>query len=484
MALSLTTDDLPDLPLLLGEARSDGTGEIATHRYAATGEATGQVRLASSAQVDVAVAAARAAVPRWRAEEPAARRDLLLKASDLLMERVQRLAYLTTIDTGLTRTAARGSVMAAAEWLRYYAGWVDKLGGQVIPTADDALDYVRYEPYGVIGVIVPWNGPVASAGMVLAPALAAGNCVVLKPSELTPYAMAEFAQLFLDAGFHPGVVNVVTGGRETGEALVRHPGIDKIHFTGSGAVAVEVLAASAPNLKPACLELGGKSANLVFQDADLDLAAQTVVRALTRQSGQSCVAGTRVIAHEAIADELASRAARLVGQLRIGDPMSEDTVIGPVVTSTACQRILTCIENAVADGAKISTGGCKVGGALSLGYFISPTILTDVDNASRIAQEETFGPVISVISFHDDDEAISLANATQFGLAAYIHTQNLSKAHRAAGRLDAGTVWINEAQPILPGTPFGGTKQSGFGRIGGREGFDEFVRPKNVWVRL
>ncbi len=479
----IDTANLPRQALLIGKHRLVGSGEAAVHRYAATGESTGEVHLANAHDVDAAVAAARGALPVWRAMEPAARRQVLLRVAALLHERIERLAYLSTVDTGLTLGTVRGAIAAAAQWLSYYAGWIDKAEGRLIPTGGDSLDYVRYEPYGVIGIIVPSNSPIS--GMILGPVLAAGNCAVMKPSELTPYAMAEYGQIFLDAGMPPGVVNVVPGGVAAGDTLVRHPGVDKIHFTGSGVVGAKVSSIAASLLKPACLELGGKSANIVFADADLDVAADVAMRALVRQSGQSCVAGTRIIVHDSVADDLLARTISRTRTQKIGDPMDSATVVGPVMTQTACARICGIIEqaNQQAHG-RLALGGQRLGAEFAGGYFISPTIFADVRNDSPLAQEEIFGPVISFIRFTDDDEAVALANASKFGLAAYIQTSNLRTAHRAAAQIEAGNVWINGTQGILAAGPFGGTKQSGYGRLGGVDGLREFSRAKNVWIAL
>jgi acyl-CoA reductase-like NAD-dependent aldehyde dehydrogenase len=482
---SVDISSLPHSNLLIGNERLSGSGELKTHFYAADGKPTGDVHLAGVDDVDAAVHAARMAMPAWRSMDPEARRQIILQAAQLLLERADRLAELATVDCGLTRASMHASVAVAAEWLTYYAGWIDKLGGQVVPTSSNAFDYVRLEPYGVIGVIIPWNGPISAAGMIIGPALAAGNCIVLKPSELTPYVVAEMAQTLTDAGLPAGVVNVVPGGAETGQALVRHPGIDKVHFTGSGKVAIKVLESAAALLKPCSLELGGKSANLVFADADLGIAADVTIRALVRQAGQSCVAGTRILVHESIADELLNRSVQLLSAIRVGDPMMESNEIGPVISFDACSRITGIIEHATTSGmGTLAFGGHRIEGELSGGYFIAPTIFADVDSTSPLAQEETFGPVISFIRFHDDDEAIAIANATDFGLAAYIQTTNLSRAHRVAQELDAGIVWVNGTRGIPAGGPFGGTKSSGFGRLGGEAGLLEFLQTKNVWIGL
>jgi aldehyde dehydrogenase (NAD+) len=469
--------------LLIGNERREGAGDLVTRYYAGTGAALRDVRMAAPSDLDAAVECARAALPQWRALAPSVRRDIMLKAASILISRAGRLAELAAVDSGLPVQTVGWFIKHAAEWLTYYAGWVDKAAGGIVPTDPGAFDYVRHEPYGVIGVISPSNSSISA--MILAPLLAAGNCAVFKPSEFTSSLTAEYLQVFLDAGIPPGVVNCVPGGADIGEALVRHAGIDKIHFTGSCAVGAKVSALAASLLKPAALELGGKSANIVFADADVDTAASIAMRALVRQSGQSCVAGTRVLVHESIADAVLLRTIELTRSQKVGDPLSPDTAVGPVVSAAACQRIMGIIEQARDHQyGCVVLGGDRLGGALSGGYFISPTIFTDVDNANPLAQEETFGPVISFITFRSDEDAILLANASNFGLAAYIQTADLRRAHRISAQLDVGTIWINGAVGIIPGGPFGGVKASGYGRVGGLEGMREFSRPKNVWIGL
>ncbi len=469
--------------VLIGSQRLQGSGELISRHYAGTGQLLHDVRMASVADVDAAIECAHAAFPQWRALAPAARRDLMLRSARLLTERADRLGRIAAMDAGLVAQSVRGFVHHAAEWLTYYAGWVDKDMGTTVPVGEDAMDYVRNEPYGVIGVISPSNSSVSA--MILAPLLAAGNCAVVKPSEFTSNVTAEFLQVFLDAGMPAGVVNCVPGGAAVGEALVRHPKVAKVHFTGSCAVGVRVAALAGSLFKPVALELGGKSGNIIFPDADLGLAADLAMRALVRQSGQSCVAGTRVLVHESIADEVLERTVARTRAQKIGDPLSPDTAVGPIVSAVARDRIMGVIDLArSSESGRLALGGERLSGELAGGYFVAPTIFADVDNASPLAQEETFGPVISFLRFRTDDEAIALANASEFGLAAYIQTADLRRAHRTAAQLDVGTIWVNGAVGILAGGPFGGAKHSGFGRVGGRDGLREFTRPKNIWLGL
>jgi aldehyde dehydrogenase (NAD+) len=485
--LSAPTELLPKPALLIGDRwLTSSTGGQFEHVYAANGEPTGYVPLAGAKEMDEAVSAARRALPAWRKMTGDKRRDLLLAYAALLETHRDRLSHLNVIDNATPLALAQYMPAKAIDLFRYNAGWADKIGGDVIPTwPAPAFDYTRQEPYGVVAIIIPWNGPISAIGMTAAPALAAGNCLVIKPPELAPYAALEMGRLFLEAGFPPGVVNVVPAGPAGGEALCRHPDVDKIHFTGSGFTARKILAAALDHLVPVGLELGGKSANIIFDDADVADAIPHTISAVANLSGQGCVLGTRALVHRAIYDEVIEGVVEAVGAMSIGDPMQLTTRIGPVVSADACARILGTIERARTEGhGRLVLGGDRLSGELADGYFVSPTIFADVDNASPLAQEEIFGPVLSIIGFDDDEEAIRLANATPYGLAAYVHTQNLRRAHTVAAELQAGNVAINGtfANPIS--APFGGVKQSGYGRLGGIDGIREFSRPKNVWMAM
>jgi acyl-CoA reductase-like NAD-dependent aldehyde dehydrogenase len=376
--------------------------------------------------------------------------------------------------------------LGLAEWFTYNAGWADKIGGHVVPFWQaDALDYVLEEPYGVVAVIIPWNGPVTAAGMTLGPALAAGNCVVLKPAELAPYGCLRIGELLLEAGFPPGVVNVVPGGPAAGEALVAHPGVDKVHFTGSRATARLVMAAAARNTTPVALELGGKSALLVFEDCDLDAAVSQAVEGIVRLAGQGCVNNTRVLVEEALCERFVAACAEAVRRVVVGDPLDRRTVMGPVITGAAQERILGMIERARTQGAgRLVTGGDVPPGVAADGYYVAPTVFDRVDPLSELAQQEVFGPVLAVLPFASEEEAVAIANDTEYGLGAYVHTRDLRRAHRLASVLEAGNLWVGRMVGPTPQMPFGGVKGSGFGRLGGREGVREFTRAKNVWVGL
>lgn len=412
------------------------------------------------------------------------RRNLLIGVAHRLQADADRLARLSVVDNAIPIGTAQHGPTVAADSFLYNAGWADKIGGEVVPTwPGPAFDYTLDEPYGVVAVIIPWNGPVYALGMVLGPALAAGNTVVVKPPELAPYAAQRFGELCLEAGLPPGVVNVVPGGPQAGEALTRHPGVAKIHFTGSGATAQRILVSAATRMTPVQLELGGKSAALVFEDADLDAFTPYGLAGVVNNSGQGCINPTRLV-QRPIYEAVIERLGGLAAQLRLGDPMNAETLMGPVVDQRALDRILAMIARAQQEGAGLIAGGERLGGEMAGGYFIAPTIFADVDPGAELAQTEVFGPVLAVSPFDTEEEAIALANGTEFALAAYVWTQDLRRAHRAAKRLVAGNVWVNGFSGIPTSAPFGGVGQSGYGRLGGVHGVREFLRPKNVWIGL
>jgi acyl-CoA reductase-like NAD-dependent aldehyde dehydrogenase len=325
---------------------------------------------------------------------------------------------------------------------------------------------------------------VYNIGLTVAPVLAAGNALVLKPSELAPYAYLRFGELCLEAGLPPGTVNVVTGGAEAGTALVRHPGVAKVHFTGGAEVGRRVAALAAKHLTPIDLELGGKSANLVFPDADLERAVAVSVGAIVGGSGQTCITAGRMIVHDSVLDEVVELARAQLRACVIGDPFDPETTMGPVITEAARTRILGMVERAQAQGATLCAGGSPVGGELAGGYFIEPTVLSGLRPDSELAQTEVYGPVLGILTFSTEDEAVALANGTPYGLSSYIQTRELGRAHRVAARMQAGSVYINGRGGLAPGTPFGGYKESGYGRLGGQEGLMAFMQTKNVWISL
>jgi len=477
-------DLLPKPGLLIGDKRIDDcSGGVFDHVYGATGQSTSDVPLAGAREIDLAVQAARSALPAWRATTPDQRRETMLRAAQLLREHAEELVAISQVDNAMPVFAAAGGPLAAADQFSYFAGWADKLTGSVVPTwPTPALDYVTQEPYGVVGIIIPWNGPVYAIGMTVAPALAAGNCVLLKPPELAPYSALRVGELFLEAGFPPGVLNIVTAGPEGGQAMVAHTGIDKIHFTGSGATAKRILDTAKDVLKPVGLELGGKSANIIFADADLGNAAMQAILGM-QGSGQGCINGTRVLVERPVYEDVLSLIQVTLGTLEVGDPLVASTFFGPVINATAAERIMGVIEKAKGE-ARLVAGGERLGGELADGFFISPTVFADVDNSTTLARDEIFGPVVAVMPFDTEDEAIRIANDSPFGLAAYIQTSNLKRAHSVAHQLEVGNIWINGFLGIPVSTPFGGAKQSGWGRLGGIDGIREFSQPKNVFVSL
>jgi aldehyde dehydrogenase (NAD+) len=479
---SATVRRLADQGHLIGEGwRPGGAAGTFDHRYPATGQVQAQVGLAGADDVDAAVAAARHAQPGWAALRPAKRAAVLVRLADLLEAHAEEAAELAALDNGTPVRVMNPGVYTAA-WLRYYAGWCDKLVGETVPAGRTSAS-VRLEPYGVVGVVPPWNGSMMGMGQKAAPALAAGNSVVAKPPELSPFGVLRFAELALEAGLPPGVLNVVVGGATAGEALAAHPGVDKLTFTGGSAVARRVMQHASEHLTPLALELGGKSPNIVFPDADLDVAAGVAAHLGTALlAGQGCALPTRLYVHDEVYDEVVAKVVAAVEAVTVGDPLDPGTFVGPVVTEASMERILGVIDRAVADGATLLTGGGRLGGELQAGWFVAPTVFGDVDHDSELARHEVFGPVQAVLRFSTEDEVLAKANDSPFGLAAYLHTRDSRRIERFVRELDTGTVMVNGMGGISPSTPFGGTKQSGFGREGGRAGIEEMVRTKTVFV--
>jgi acyl-CoA reductase-like NAD-dependent aldehyde dehydrogenase len=453
----------------------------------ATGAAWAVVADGSRADVDAAVASARAALEgEWGNLSPTRRGRLLMRFADAIAANAPRIAELETRDNGKLLREMTGQLSVVPDWFYYYGGLADKVEGRVIPLdRRSMLNYTVREPIGVVGIITPWNSPSLLTTMAAAPALAAGNTLVLKPSEVTSASSVELARLAVESGLPPGVINVVTGGRETGQALVDHPGVAKIVFTGGTAGGKAVASAVGARLGQCLLELGGKSANIVFADAALDAAEAGVLAGIYAAGGQTCIAGSRAFVERPIFDELVDRLTRRAQTIAIGDPTDPATQMGPVATAEQLARVEGFVDEAREGGGEVVAGGGRpeVAG-LEGGYFYSPTLVTGVAPESRLAQEEVFGPVLCAIPFDDEDEVVALTNGTDYGLAAGVWTNELKRAHRMARRLQAGTVWINVYRALTFNSPFGGYKASGYGRENGIEAIDEFLQTKSVWCEL
>jgi aldehyde dehydrogenase (NAD+) len=472
--------------IIQGDRITKSSGGMYAHIYPATGRPNAHLPLAGADEIDRAVVSGWEAHREWMAFTVDRRRDLLIDLADAVHEHLDELAHLNVHDYAVPISLA-GNAILLERFLRHFAGYVDKPHGTTTPvTGSFDVNMIEREPYGVVGVITPWNGSLVVTGSCVAPALAAGNAVVLKPSEVAPFATLRFGELCVEAGLPPGLVNVVPAGPDGGDALVRHPGIRKIHFTGGDATARKVLQSAAVNLTPVVTELGGKSANIVFGDADLDAAAMlSAHQGPLMQSGQSCACASRVLVHESVYDAFVEKFVAVIEASTIGDPLDSHVVFGPVISESAADRILAVIEDAVAQrSGDLITGGKRLGGDLAQGYYIQPTVFGGVDNASPLAQIETFGPVVSVIKFGEEAEAVRIANDTSYGLNAFVQTNDLSRAHRVARQLDAGSVWVNTFSDISPQGPYGGYKQSGFGRTGGLEGLHEFLQVKNIRIGM
>jgi acyl-CoA reductase-like NAD-dependent aldehyde dehydrogenase len=435
--------------------------------------------------VDAAVAAARAALDgEWGSMTGFARAVLLRRLGDLVAENAERLARLEVNDSGKLYREMIGQLNGLGSWFHYYAGLADKIEGRQIPAPNpNYLVYTRREPVGVVAAITPWNSPLLLMTWKLAPALAAGCTVVVKPSEHSPASTLGFAELAERAGFPAGVVNVVTGlSRETGAALAAHPGVDKIAFTGSTATGRAVAAAAAENINKVTLELGGKSPQVVFPDADLAAAANGIVAGVFAATGQTCMAGSRLIVHADVHDELVRLVAERAAAIKLGDPNDPDTEMGPVANAPQYDKVVGYLRTARTEGAAVACGG-DADGALG-GLFVQPTVLTGITPESTVYREEVFGPVLAALTFTDEDEAIKLANDTPYGLAGAVWTKDVHRAHRVAARIKAGSVWINAYRVVAPSVPFGGFKNSGLGRENGLHAIDEYLEEKAVWVEL
>ena len=451
-----------------------------------TGEAWALVPRGTNADVERAVQAAHQAFRGpWRSMSASARGAILRKFGDLVAENADRIGEIETRDNGKLITEMRGQLRYIPQWFYYFGGLADKIEGRVIPIDKPGVfNFTREEPLGVIAAITPWNSPLMLATWKLAPALAAGNTVVWKPSEFSSVSAFAFGELFEKAGFPPGVVNIVTGfGSEIGEALVTHPKVAKVAFTGGDATGQHVYELAARGIKPVTLELGGKSANIVFDDANIDNAVKGAVSGIFAATGQTCIAGSRLLVQRSVHDDFMRRLLELARTARMGNPLDETTQVGPITTRPQYRKVLDYIEIAKGEGAACALGGgAAVRPECGSGWFVEPTIFTGVEPAMRIAQEEVFGPVLSVIPFDTEDEALAIANDTLYGLAAGVWTQSIKRALQMSEKLEAGTVWVNTYRAVSYMSPFGGYKRSGIGRESGISAIRQYLHEKSVWI--
>jgi acyl-CoA reductase-like NAD-dependent aldehyde dehydrogenase len=472
--------------LIGGEDVAAASGETFDSVNPTTGETWAQHALAGPEDVDRAVRAARRAFESeaWQSLSPTRRGRLMMRLGDAIAARAEEIAQVEVRDNGKLYKEMLAQLRVIPDWLYYYGGLADKLEGRVIPLdRTSVLNYTLREPLGVVGIVVPWNSPVLLLLYAMGPALAAGNTIVVKPSEHASASILETLRLAGEAGFPPGVFNVVTGLGDVGAALVDHPGVAKIAFTGSEGTGRRIAAAAGARLAPVTLELGGKSPNVVFADAALDAAEAGVLAGIYGAAGQSCVAGSRALFQRPVYDELLERVGRRTREIVLGDPMHDETQMGPIANAPQLERVTQMVDAARDEGASVVAGGDRVAlEGLPEGLFYAPTILAGVGNDAGIAQNEVFGPVLNVIPFDTEDEAVELANATRFGLAAGVWTRDVKRAHRVARRLHAGTVWVNTYRAITFNSPFGGYKESGYGRVNGAEAVDGFLQTKSVWI--
>lgn len=479
----------PQLLFIDGKRTPAQSGQMIDIINPAAGEPLTQVHAAEAADVDLAVAAARRALTRgdWAKMNPSAREKVLLRIADLLDASAEELGTLEALNNGKTLREGIGDVEPSADAFRYYAGWVRKIYGQTIPVDGRDLVYTLREPIGVCGQIVPWNYPLLMASWKVAPALACGCTVILKPSEWTPLTALKLGDICKQAGLPDGVLNVLPGyGPTAGAALASHMDVDKLAFTGSVATARSLLKASAEsNLKKVSLELGGKSPLVVFPDADLAAAAKAAFWGIFANKGEVCSASSRVLVHSDIRADFVERLASMAQQMQVGDPFDPQTQMGALVSKPQFEKVLKYIDSGIKEGATIAAGGARdATGSNTKGYFIRPTVFAGVRPDMTIAREEIFGPVLSVIDFKDEDDALQIANHTTYGLVAAVFTRDVTRAHRMARSIQAGVVWINRWNGFDTAAPFGGVKQSGWGRELGEQALELYTQTKCVWVHM
>ena len=445
-----------------------------------------QVALAGKADIDKAIAAAQRAFPKWSRMAAMDRGRILLKLADLIEANAEELAMLESLDTGHPiRDSRILDVPRTAVTYRYFGGMADKFQGDVVPVEAGFLNYVTREALGVVGQVVPWNFPLMFTSWKMAPALAAGNCVVMKPAEITPLSSLRIAELMAEAGMPEGVVNIVPGlGHVAGQYIAEHPEIAKIAFTGSTATGKRIVQASAGNLKKVQLELGGKGANIVFEDAFLPAAINGAAWAIFHNQGLACIAGARLVLHESIAEEFLEKFTALAKSIRLGNPLDPNTEMGPLTSQMHRDRVLSYVDVARNEGGEVLCGGKAPGGDLAQGCYVEPTIVRARSSLDRIAQEEVFGPFVTVLTFKTDEEALAIANSTEYGLGAGLWTRNLQRAHLMAREIKSGMVWINCYKRVNPGSPFGGVGMSGYGREMGFDVMREYTQAKSVWVNI
>jgi aldehyde dehydrogenase (NAD+) len=453
----------------------------------ATEEVIAEVAAADGSDVDAAVAAARAALTGpWGRISARERGRLVRKLADRLMEKLEEVARLETLHNGKPISESRNiEIPAAAECFEYYAGWADKVMGETIPVKGNYLTYTLREPIGVVAAIVPWNFPLLLAAWKVAPALACGNTVILKPASQTPLTALALGEIAVEVGLPPGVLNVITGpGAKVGQAIVEHPGIDKIAFTGDTSTGKSIMRSAADTLKKITLELGGKSPNIVLSDADIEAAIRGATIGIFYGKGEVCAAGSRLLVDRAIKNEFVDKLAARTKKMVPGDPMDPKTRFGAVASKKQLETVLKYIDTGRREGATLVAGGERADIGTGRGYFVQPTVFADVEPGMTIAREEIFGPVLAAIEFADIDEAIARANDSPYGLAAGVWTRDIKKAHHIARRLQAGTVWVNTYNVYDTAAPFGGYKQSGFGREMSAHALEHYTQIKSVWVDL